>query len=67
MDVEGVGVRVSFSSSLITDSYFYYIHLSGTPTVTDDYGSHGYYKLYLLESIQNKVDSAGWNIGWIIE
>ena len=62
-----MGVLVSFSASLITDSYFYYIQPSGTPAVTESDITHGYYKLYLLESIQNKFDSASWNVGWIID
>jgi len=43
---------------------FYYLQPSGTPTVED--GSHGYYKLWLLESI-DVTHISGPKQGWILD
>lgn len=43
---------------------FYYLRPSGTPTVED--GSHGYYKLWLLESLDG-TNLSGPKQGWILD
>lgn len=43
---------------------FYYLQPSGTPTVED--GSHGYFKLWLLESIDD-THLSGPKQGWILD
>lgn len=60
--VSGVGVFVEDDLG----GGFYLLRPSGTPEVTDRYGRHGYYKLWLLETISDSP-LLGPKAGWLLD
>lgn len=59
-NVSGVGVFVSDGMTS-----YYYLHPANTPTVDDSLGVHGYYRLWLLESLDGYL--SGPKQGWILD
>ena len=64
LSVGSIGVFVTGDG--LTQGY-YYLQPSGTPTITDDKGPHGYYVLHLLGDIQNKGGLSGPKQGWLLD
>lgn len=62
--VASIGTFVQNSD--LPNAGYYLLQPYGTPTVRDGYGEHGFYKLWLLESIDERPDP-GPKAGWIID
>lgn len=65
-EFQNIGSLGVYVEDELTGGY-YYLQPSGTPTVTDDHGTHGYYILHMLGNIQDKSLLQGAKQGWIIE